>query len=136
MGFAVPAAVGVQVANRKLRPLVIVGDGAFQMTGQELGNVVRHGFNPIVIVMNNRGYTTERFIQEGPFNDSHEWRYRLLPQVYGGGLGFEVRTEGELEDALRAAVANDALTLINVHLAQDDISPALARLAEGLKRRV
>ena len=136
MGFAVPAAVGVQVANRKLRPLVIVGDGAFQMTGQELGNVVRHGFNPIVIVMNNRGYTTERFIQEGPFNDIHEWRYHLLPQVYGGGLGFEVRTEGELEDALRAAVANDALTLINVHLAQDDISPALARLAEGLKQRV
>jgi len=136
MGFAVPAAVGVQVANSRLRPLVIVGDGAFQMTGQELGNVVRHGFNPIVIVMNNRGYTTERFIQEGPFNDIHEWRYHLLPQVYGGGIGFEVRTEGELEEALRAALASDVLTLINVHLAQDDISPALARLAEGLKQRV
>lgn len=136
MGFAVPAAVGVQVADSRLRPLVIVGDGAFQMTGQELGNVVRHGFNPIVIVMNNRGYTTERFIQEGPFNDIHEWKYHLLPRVYGGGTGFEVRTEGELEDALRVAVANDALTLINVHLAQDDISPALARLAEGLRKRM
>ena len=136
MGFACPAAVGVQVANRRLRPLVLVGDGAFQMTGQELSTAVRLGFNPIVIVMNNRGYTTERFLLEGPFNDIHEWRYHLLPQVYGGGLGFEVRTEGELETALQAALVNDSLSLINVHLAKDDVSPALARLAEGPSKRV
>ncbi|MGE3773988.1 MAG: alpha-keto acid decarboxylase family protein [Gammaproteobacteria bacterium] len=136
MGFACPAAVGVQVANRRLRPLVIVGDGAFQMTGQELSTAVRLGFNPIVVVMNNRGYTTERFLQEGPFNDIHEWRYHLLPEVYGGGQGFEVKSEGELETALAAALRADALCLLNVHLAPDDISPALARLTETLKKRV
>ncbi len=136
MGFACPAAVGVQVANGRLRPLVIVGDGAFQMTGQELSTAVRLGFNPIVVVMNNRGYTTERFLHEGPFNDIHEWRYHLLPQVYGGGRGYEVRTEGELETALAAALRSDELSLLNVHLAQDDISPALARLTETLRKRV
>lgn len=136
MGFACPAAVGVQVANARLRPLVIVGDGAFQMTGQELSTAVRLSFNPIVVVMNNRGYTTERFLQEGPFNDIHEWRYHLLPQVYGGGEGFEIRTEGDLETALAAALGTDALSLLNVHLAPDDISPALARLTENLKKRV
>ncbi len=136
MGFACPAAVGVQVANGRLRPLVIVGDGAFQMTGQELSTAVRLGFNPIVVVMNNRGYTTERFLHEGPFNDIHEWRYHLLPQVYGGGRGYEVRTEGELETALAAALVSDELSLLNVHLAQDDISPALARLTETLRKRV
>ncbi|HEU5117834.1 MAG TPA: thiamine pyrophosphate-binding protein, partial [Isosphaeraceae bacterium] len=55
MGFSVPAAVGAQFANRQSRPLVIVGDGAFQMTGTELSTVARHGLNPIVVVMNNNG---------------------------------------------------------------------------------
>jgi indolepyruvate decarboxylase len=75
MGFAVPAAIGVQVARRELRPIVLVGDGAFQMTGIELSTAVRLGFNPIVLVLNNGGYTTERFLQEGPFNDLQNWNY-------------------------------------------------------------
>ena len=36
LGFAVPASIGIQLANPKLRSLVLVGDGAFQMTGMEL----------------------------------------------------------------------------------------------------
>ncbi|HEY2146620.1 MAG TPA: thiamine pyrophosphate-dependent enzyme, partial [Pirellulales bacterium] len=86
MGFAVPAALGAGIANRAQRPLVIVGDGAFQMTGMELSSIVRQGLNPIVIVMNNKGYTTERFLLEGSFNDIGNWAYHNLPQVLGAGL--------------------------------------------------
>jgi indolepyruvate decarboxylase len=136
MGFAVPAAIGAQVANAELRPLVLVGDGAFQMTGMELSTAVRLGFNPIVIVLNNGGYSTERFLQEGPFNDLHDWRYHDLPAVFGGGFGAEVRTEGELEEALERALANDAVSLLNVRLAKDDISPALDRLTSNLRKRI
>jgi indolepyruvate decarboxylase len=137
MGFAVPAAIGVQVANRRLRPLVLVGDGAFQMTGQELATAVRHKFNPIVIVLNNKGYTTERFLQEGPFNDVLDWKYHRMPELLGDGWGFEVHTEGDLDQALAAALANeDAFSILNVHLRPDDISPALRRLAEHLSRKV
>src|SRR5207253_426767 len=60
MGFAVPASIGAQLANRKLRPLVLVGDGAFQMTGMELATAARYNLNPVVIVLNNNGYGTER----------------------------------------------------------------------------
>ncbi len=137
MGFSVPAAVGAQFANRQSRPLVIVGDGAFQMTGMELSTIVRHGLNPIVVVMNNKGYTTERFLLEGSFNDIHEWAYHKLPEVLGAGLGLEVRTEGELDRALNQAVANDkSFTLLNVHLDKLDRSPALDRLASRLAARV
>ena len=52
---------------------MIVGDGAFQMTGMELSTIARHGLNPIVVVLNNHGYTTERFLLDGPFNDIHDW---------------------------------------------------------------
>ncbi|MCA9033617.1 MAG: alpha-keto acid decarboxylase family protein [Planctomycetaceae bacterium] len=137
MGFSIPASVGVQVANRNLRPLVLVGDGAFQMTCMELSTTVRRGFNPIVIVLNNKGYSTERFIQEGPFNDIHNWNYHRMPELLGAGWGFEVRTEGDLEKAIKAAIANqDSFSLLNVHLEKLDVSPALKRLAERLADRI
>ncbi|MFO0978817.1 MAG: thiamine pyrophosphate-binding protein [Planctomycetaceae bacterium] len=137
MGFAIPAAMGVQVANRQLRPLVLVGDGAFQMTCMELSTAVRQKFNPIVIVLNNKGYSTERFIQEGPFNDILNWQYHKMPELLGAGWGFEVFTEGDLEKAFKAAFANqDCFSLLNVHLDKHDVSPALKRLAERLASRL
>lgn len=137
MGFAVPASIGVNVAAPDRRPIVLVGDGAFQMTCTELSTAVVHGFNPIVIVMNNKGYTTERFLQDGPFNDILNWNYHRMPDLLGGGWGFEVFTEGDLDQALNAAIANkDAFSILNVHLEPNDISHALTRLAERLSKRL
>ena len=137
MGFAVPAAVGAGVANPSSRMLVIVGDGAFQMTGMELSTIVRQKLNPIVIVMNNHGYTTERYLLDGPFNDILNWSFHKVPEVLGSGLGIEVRTEGELDDALARALANTScFSLLNIHLDPWDRSPALARLATKLSKMV
>jgi indolepyruvate decarboxylase len=137
MGFAIPAALGAQFADQNLRPIVLVGDGAFQMTCLELSTAMKHGFNPIVMVLNNKGYGTERFLHEGAFNDIPNWEYHRLPDLLGGGWGFEVRTEGDLEKALRAALANrDRFSLLNLHLDPTDISPALERLARSLAKRI
>ena len=137
MGFAVPASVGVQAADGSNRPLVLVGDGAFQMTCLELSTGLKLGFNPIVVVLNNHGYTTERFLAEGPFNDIPNWHYHRLPDLLGGGWGFECRTEGDLDKALAAALANrDSFTLINCHLDKLDTSPALIRLGERMSETV
>lgn len=137
MGFAVPAAIGAQVGRKSLRPLVFVGDGAFQMTGQEVSTVARYGLNPIIFVLNNKGYTTERFIHEGPYNDVHEWAYHLWPQIVRKGWGCEVRTEGELEEALATARTNTkSFSIINVHLDKLDRSRALERLGKRLGKRV
>jgi indolepyruvate decarboxylase len=137
MGFAIPAAIGVQAANSKLRPIVLVGDGAFQMTCMELSTAVANGFNPVVLVLNNRGYTTERFLQDGPFNDIPNWNYHRLPDLVGGGWGFEIHTEGELDQALKAALQNnDTFSLLNIHLEPRDISPALERLTRRLAKKL
>ncbi len=137
MGFAVPASVGAGLANRALRPLVIVGDGAFQMTGMELSTVVRNKLAPIVVVLNNKGYTTERFLLDGPFNDILNWEYHRVPEILGAGVGLEVRTEDELDRAIDQAVANtESFTLINVHLDPMDKSPALDRLAERMAKKI
>jgi indolepyruvate decarboxylase len=137
MGFGVPAAVGASMANPSPRILVVVGDGAFQMTGMELSTIAQHGLNPIVVVLNNHGYTTERFLLEGSFNDLRDWAYHKVPEVLGGGIGLEVRTVGELDAGLRAALDNvSGYSLINVHLDPYDRSPALERLASRLSKIV
>ncbi|MDZ4859250.1 MAG: thiamine pyrophosphate-binding protein [Candidatus Hydrogenedentes bacterium] len=133
MGFAVPAALGAHINKPKLRPVVFVGDGAFQMTGQELSTIVRNNLNPIVIVLNNKGYSTERFIDDGPYNDILNWNYHLVTELLGAGLGLEVHTEGEFDDALDVANANmDSFSLINVHLDPYDSSRAMERLGKRL----
>src|SRR5207245_1444400 len=104
MGFAVPASVGAQLANPKLRPLVLVGDGAFQMTGMELATVARYRLNPVVVVLNNSGYGTERQMQDGPYNDVWPWNYSRLPEILGAGRGWVVETEEELDRAMIEAV--------------------------------
>jgi indolepyruvate decarboxylase len=137
MGFAVPAALGTQIARPNLRPLVLVGDGAFQMTGMELSTIARYGLNPVVIVLNNAGYGTERHIHDGPFNDVLRWNYHRLPEVLGVGRGFLVKTEEELDDALEAAAKHtESFCLLDVHLDPMDKSAALGRLAERLADRL
>jgi len=137
MGFAVPACVGAQIANPKLRPLVLVGDGAFQMTGMELATIARYGLNPVVVVLNNNGYGTERHMQDGPYNDVWPWQYHRLPEILGAGRGFLVRTEQELDQALTEAKDwTKSFCLLDVRLAPLDRSPALDRLASRLAKQI
>jgi TPP-dependent 2-oxoacid decarboxylase len=137
MGFAVPACVGAQIANPKLRPLVLVGDGALQMTGMELATIARYRLNPVVVVLNNHGYGTERHMQDGPYNDVWPWQYYRLPEVLGAGRGFLVRTEQELDQALtQAGQWTKSFCLLDVQLGSLDRSPALERLASRLARQI
>jgi len=139
MGFSVPAAVGALAARPQARVLVICGDGAFQMTGMELSTIVRRGQAPIVIVLDNRGYGTERFLHAGDwqYNDIQPWKYHKLPDVLGGGTGYEVRTEGEFDAAIgKAWNDRQAFSLIQAHIPLDDASDALKRLTERLSKRV
>jgi indolepyruvate decarboxylase len=133
----VPAALGAKTARPDLKVIALVGDGAFQMTGMELSTIVRRGLAVTVIVLDNKGYGTERLLLEGSFNDINPWQYHRIPEVLGGGTGWDVRTEGEFDEALTAALADEqAMNIIRVHIGLDDRSQTLDRLAAGLARRV
>jgi TPP-dependent 2-oxoacid decarboxylase len=138
MGFAVPGAIGAQLANLTLRPIVIVGDGAFQMTGMEISTICRFALNPIIIVLNNKGYGTERPMLDGPFNDILPWNYYLIPDIIGHGKGFVVQTEDQLEECLSAAekIYCKDMCILDVRLDIHDASPALQRLTETLRKKV
>lgn len=134
MGFAVPASIGVAVANPALRPLVLVGDGAFQMTGTELSSAVRLGLRPIVLVLNNEGYGTMRKIRDGRFNVISQWNYGKVCELIGGGEWSVATTRGGLDGAIRAALGSNQLYVIDVRLPRDDVSPQLRSMTEELGR--
>ena len=137
LGFAVPACIALQLAEPLWRPLVLVGDGAFQMTGMELSTAARYGLTPIVVVLDNNGYGTERPMLDGCFNDVHAWALSRIPDIIQSGRGYEVNSEAAFVEALKSAIADTSqLAIIHVHLAKGDISPALERLTKELGRRV
>jgi indolepyruvate decarboxylase len=139
MGFAVPAALGAQVASPDARVVAIVGDGAFQMTGMELSTIVRHQMPVIVIVLNNGGYGTERLLHPGDykFNDIPSWRYHELPKVLGGGTGYDIHTERDFDESLIAAWQDTSgPSILHVHLSEHDASHALKRMAERMAKTV
>ncbi|OIN91911.1 MAG: indolepyruvate/phenylpyruvate decarboxylase [Comamonadaceae bacterium CG1_02_60_18] len=134
MGFGVPAGLGLQAATGE-RPLILVGDGAFQMTGWELGNCRRYGWDPIVIVFNNASWEMLRTFQpESGFNNLDQWGFADMAAGLGGD-GVRVSTRGELKAALDKAVATRGkFQLIEVTIPRGVLSDTLARFVAGVKR--
>ena len=133
MGFGVPAGLGLQAASGR-RPLILVGDGAFWMTGWERLNAPRYGWNPIVLLFNNASWEMLRAFQpESQFNDLVALSFAGLANALGG-KGRRVTTRAELREALDAAVADDScFQLIEIMLQRGQLSRTLARFVEGFK---
>ena len=135
MGFAVPAALGVQIASGR-RPLVLVGDGAFQMTGPEIAHAPQYGCNPVIVLLNNsRWEMLQAFFPHAHYNDTVPWPFAALANLWGGhGVA---GPDGRRPAAGPAtAWASEEFSVIEVPLARGDISPVLARFVQAFKERV
>ncbi len=122
------------MANPSLRPFVLVGDGAFQMTGNELSTAVRLGLRPIILILNNDGYGTMRRIRDGRFNLITRWDYGRICDLVGGGSASVARTKGELDGAIRRAMGSNEVCVIDVRIPRDDMSPQLFAMSSELSR--
>ncbi len=134
MGFGVPAGIGAQLATGR-RTLVLVGDGAFQMTGWELGNCRRLGIDPIVIVLNNRSWEMLRCFQpESRFNDLDDWQFADMAEGLGG-VGWRVSTRAALAAAIEdARRQRGSFCLIEAMIPRGVVSETLSRFVAGVKR--
>jgi indolepyruvate decarboxylase len=136
IGYTLPAALGAGLAHPDRRVVLLIGDGAAQLTVQEIGVMAREGIAPVIVVVNNSGYTVERAIHgaHAYYNEIVPWRWTDLPRALGAdeALTRTVRTCGELDDALaEAADHRDRLVLLEVVLRPDDVPPLLAELAHA-----
>jgi indolepyruvate decarboxylase len=134
MGFGVPAGLGVQAASGR-RPVILVGDGAFQMTGLELGHCARHGWDPIVVVLNNGGWGMLRaFRPDATYNALGTWDFAAMAPAMGGA-GHRVTTRAELGAALEAAGRERGrFHLLDVRIAPGALSATLRRFADAVSR--
>jgi indolepyruvate decarboxylase len=134
MGYGVPAGLGLQAATGQ-RPLVLVGDGAFQMTGWDLGNAARLGLDPIVLVFNNAGWEMLRAFEPGMrFNELDRWDFASMAAGMGGD-GHAVHTRSQLHAALaRAQATRGRFQLLDIRLAPGALSDTLARFVAAVRR--
>lgn len=122
MGFGVPGALGAQIGTGQ-RPIVLCGDGAFQMTGPEICHAPRYRLNPIIILMNNGGWGIFRPVTERQdLLALPSWPYATLAEAWGG-KGFRVHTVAELRAALVEADQMPSFVLIEVIVDPHDLSP-------------
>ncbi|BBZ41449.1 alpha-keto acid decarboxylase family protein [Mycobacterium conspicuum] len=133
IGYTLPAAVGAGVAHPDRRTVLLIGDGAAQLTVQELGTFSREGLSPVIVVVNNDGYTIERAIhgKTAPYNDIVGWRWTEIPGALGvaNHLAYRAENYGELDDAFTAAAEHqDRMVLVEVVLPRLQIPPLLAQL--------
>ncbi|MHB8520426.1 MAG: alpha-keto acid decarboxylase family protein [Limisphaerales bacterium] len=134
IGYTVGATLGASMAAPERRAALFVGDGSFQVTCQDLSTMIRNGLKPVIFLINNDGYTIERVISDRPYNDIQPWHYHKLVDVFGGGLGLDVRTEGELEDALGKAAAADGLVFIEIHTGRLDCPESLRSAGRSMAK--
>jgi len=138
IGMAFGATLGACFAAKPgQRVIALEGDGSIQMTAQELSSMVRYDKAPIIFVVNNKGYTAERLIHDGPFNEIAQWQYHQLPLAYGGTKGEDVHTEGDLENALARAAEHrgPGPLVVEVHIDPWDASEAFRLMSEALRSR-
>ena len=135
IGYTLPATLGAGLAHRDRRPVLLIGDGAAQLTVQELGVFSREGLSPVIVVVNNDGYTVERMIhgKDEPYNDIVSWSWADIPKALGvtNHLTFRAQTYGELDDAFVAAADHrDRMVLIEAIVPRLDVPDLLNELTQ------
>ena len=111
IGWALPAALGAELAAPDRRHVVVIGDGAIALTVQELSTIAREGCSPLVVVVNNGGYLIEDLAIYGQHLDCDDiwvWDYPALAEALDDRgrykpLGLRVTTAAEVPAALNKA---------------------------------
>jgi indolepyruvate decarboxylase len=138
IGWATPAAFGAAIGAPDRRLILITGEGSHQMTAQEIGQFGRRGLQPIIFVLNNSGYLSERMLCPDPtiaYNDIAAWNYAALPAALGcqGWFTARVSTCGELDDALKTAEQANVATYVEVVTDPYEAPPLYKKLRDNVE---
>ena len=130
IGWATPAAFGACIAKPQSRVILITGEGAHQISAMEIGNMLRHGVKPIVIIVNNGGYSTERLLsgeKDNKFNDTIKMNYARFARVFEGDVwATQALSAEDFDKALKVTQIMKKMCYIEVCIDKMDV-PALAK---------
>lgn len=141
IGYTLPASLGAGMASPDKRAVLLIGDGSALLTVQELSVMIREQLNPVIILINNDGYTVERAIHgaDQPYNDIPQVDWQLMPQAFGASvdncLMIQASTPAEMRESLAKANNNkDKMVFIEVMTGKYDVPPLLAEIASALTK--
>jgi len=139
IGWATPATLGVCLAKPNSRVILLTGEGSHQLTAMEIGNMLRRGVKPVVIVLNNDGYTIERVLSETPedcFNDIMQMNYSKFARVFDGDVwSTRVSTADDFDKALKVTQIMNKMCYIEICTEKMDMPKLTADLSENLKKK-
>ena len=140
IGYTLPASLGGAIASPHKRSILLIGDGSALLTIQEIAVMIQERINPVIVLINNNGYTVERAIhgENQYYNDIPKCDWQLMPKAFGAtddnSLLLKAETAGELKAALKqAAATKDKLVMLEVIADKHDIPPLLADICAALK---
>ncbi|HEC7696346.1 TPA: alpha-keto acid decarboxylase family protein [Salmonella enterica subsp. enterica serovar Kivu] len=140
IGYALPAAFGAQTACPDRRVILIIGDGAAQLTIQEMGSMLRDGQAPVILLLNNDGYTVERAIHGAAqrYNDIASWNWTQIPSALNAAQQAEcwrVTQAIQLAEVLERLARPQRLSFIEVMLPKADLPELLRTVTRALEAR-
>jgi len=139
IGWATAATFGVQMAAKDRRTILITGEGSHQLTAGEVSSMMRHKLKPIIIVINNSGYTIERVLSDDPwdpFNEIVKWDYSKLPTVFEGDVWIaQARTDKEFDEVLNQAEIEQKsrLCYIEIFTGKMDLPELTQKVVESIR---
>lgn len=140
IGYSLPAAFGAQTACPDRRVILIIGDSAAQLTIQEMGSMLRDGQAPLILLLNNDGYTVERAIHGAAqrYNDIASWNWTQIPRALNAAQQAEcwrVTQAIQLAEVLERLVRPQRLSFIEVMLPKADLPELLRTVTRALEAR-
>ena len=143
IGWATPASFGAAMADRTKRLILFTGEGSHQLTIQELANMFKYEIKPIILLLNNSGYTIERVLSNNPndiFNNITSWDYKKALELFSGGKNFKylsAKTSNELKEALTAAqtIQKESLVYIEIFTDKMDVPAIVQQSVDNAKKR-
>ncbi|ECO5717554.1 alpha-keto acid decarboxylase family protein [Salmonella enterica] len=140
IGYSLPAAFGAQTACPDRRVILVIGDGAAQLTIQEMGSMLRDGQAPVILLLNNDGYTVERAIHGAAqrYNDIASWNWTQIPPALNAAQQAEcwrVTQAIQLAEVLERLARPQRLSFIEVMLPKADLPELLRTVTRALEAR-
>ncbi|EBN3455843.1 alpha-keto acid decarboxylase family protein [Salmonella enterica subsp. enterica serovar Typhimurium] len=140
IGYSLPAAFGAQTACPDRRVILIIGDGAAQLTIQEMGSMLRDGQAPVILLLNNDGYTVERAIHGAAqrYNDIASWNWTQIPPALNAAQQAEcwrVTQAIQLAEVLERLARPQRLSFIEVMLPKAELPELLRTVTRALEAR-
>ena len=143
IGFGIPAAFGACIADKSRRTILFVGDGASQMTFQEVSSMLHNNCKPIIFLVNNKEYTIEKYLNISEkhtcYNDIPLWDFSKLLEVFGGDFyAAKAYTNKELDEAIKQAEVecSEKLCLIEIYAPQMDVPDVVHKMTNVLEEKV